>query len=354
MASKLGFHVQQPHSPDWLKEHVRRSGCEWVKLMDPDAGAFEPFGSSVAYIGRLYFGRGEPDKELIAQGAAGADTWFAMAQPRMAACPWCAIWEGPNEPYVSTETQAHALASFESRRVELLHQANLKAVSFMFGTGNPPYLSLWRILGSALEDTDYLGLHEYGMRRMNLDGWHLLRYRKAIRELGDAGHRIPGILITETGIDYNGDPVNDGWRAQGITEAEYLAQLAAYDQELQQDPEILAATPFTWMDVGWPSFTITPAMSHLLAGYMHEQNTTLEGQLGEAIQAYVIPQNAAAAFYRYGRGRGWEPISPERDFTIDGVTYRAQAFYTPDDEMQHIAYTEIGNWANVRHFDREN
>jgi hypothetical protein len=245
---------------------------------------------------------------------------------------------------------------FERERVRILHDIGLKTVSYCFSTGNP-YLSLWPILGLGLHDADYLGLHEYGMKRMTLDGWHLLRYRKVIAALRDAGHHVPPILITETGVDYNGNPDTDGWRGQGISKMDYVAQLAAYDQELQQDPEVVAATPFTWMHQGWPSFAIDRFTSRLLSSYMKEQNVpdaSFEQLLGDEMQGFVIAQNINAAFYKYGRSHGWESISREVYHMIRGKSYRAQVWYSPADTTQHIVYTEVGNWAHVRHFDREN
>lgn len=78
--------------------------------------------------------------------------------------------------------------------------------------------------------------------------------------------------------------------------------------------------------------------------------SALEKRLGDFIQGYVIPQNPAAAFYAYGRARGWEPISGE----VDYEGYRAQVWYSPSNQMQHIIYTLIGDWGNLRHFDRKN
>lgn len=354
MSSRLGYHIQAPQYPDWLKEHVARSGCEWVKIINPHEGEAEPFGPDITYIGRLWW-KGEPDKELIKEGAAGAETWVDMAYQSMAICQWVTAWEGPNEPAVATERQAHNLADFERRRVEIMGTCYFETVSFCFGTGNPPYLALWRILGSALADTDYLALHEYGMRTMKLDGWHLLRYRKVIAELRDAGHRVPPIIIGETGIDYNGNPHTDGWRAQGISQMDYVAQLAAYDQELQKDPEVVAATPFTWMDLGWPSFDIDRFTSRLLSSYMREQNMaskTFEQQMGDYMQRHVIPQNEDAAFYLYGRAHGWEPVSPEASVRIGNITYRAQVWY--DQVDQHIVFAVVDHWDAIGHFDREN
>ncbi len=161
MSSKIGFHIQAARYPDWLKEHVARSGAQFVKIINPHEGEAQPFGPDVNYIGRLYWD-GEPDKELVRLGYEGARRWREMALPRIDAAPWVTIWEGPNEPVIKTEEEAHALASFEEARVAWLHRNNLRAASYCFGTGNP-YLSLWPILGLGLHDADYLGLHEYGM-----------------------------------------------------------------------------------------------------------------------------------------------------------------------------------------------
>lgn len=75
-----------------------------------------------------------------------------------------------------------------------------------------------------------------------------------------------------------------------------------------------------------------------------------EKVLGDWLQRFVIPQNAGAAFYRYGRARGWEPISQERDY--DG--FRAQVWYSPGDRMQHVVWARIGEWDKINHFDRAN
>jgi hypothetical protein len=267
--SKLGFHIQRPIYPAWLKAHVKESGATWVKLMDPDQGEIRPFGERVNYVARLWWAN-EPDRELVWQGAAGAEQWMALARPRLSRAWWVTGVEGPNEPTVQTTEQARLWAAFETRRVELLHVAGFRAVSGCFSTGCPP-LELWPVLGTALAQTDYLALHEYGMKRMALDGWHLLRYRQVISRLRQAGQRVPPLLITETGIDYGGDPQHDGWRAQGLSEEQYLSQLRAYDAELAQDDLVLAATPFTWQDAGWPSFAIDESLSRRIATYMQAQ-----------------------------------------------------------------------------------
>ncbi len=89
----------------------------------------------------------------------------------------------------------------------------------------------------------------------------------------------------------------------------------------------------------------------LVQQWMAEHDVAqFEAALGEYIQDYVIPQNPAAAFYAYGRARGWEPISGE----VDYQGCRAQDWYSPEDQTQHIIWCRIGDWGNLRHFDRAN
>lgn len=359
--SKLGFHIQSPRYPDWLKHDVAQSNCEWAKIINPDAGEAQPFGNSVKYIGRLHFGTGEPDKELIWQGNAGADAWWEMARSRIERASWIDVWEGPNEPTIDNEDKARDFVAFEQRRAEIMHQHGYQVASGCFSTGNP-YLTLWGAIGAALIESDYLGLHQYGMRTMDLTApmntWHLLRHRFVIRNLEEAGYRVPPIMITETGIDYCGDPLRDGWRAQpGMTPEIYRNQLIAYDHALQLDERVVVATPFTWMHDGWPSFDIDENMSGLLADYMESTDTSsqLELLIGDRAQRWIIPLNPDAAFEKEAGPKGYLPAMPERDIVVAGIHYRYQAFRHPDKrQWQYIAYCEVGDWQNIAWFIRRN
>lgn len=364
MSSKLGYHIERTDYHDWLTDHILRAisaGCPWVKIIKPWAGQAQPFGPDAKYLGRLWW-PDEPDKELIQLGAAGADTWFRWAKPLMDRTPWIRIWEGPNEPAVQTIEQCVALASFEAHRVDLMHEFGLQTASLCISTGCPEP-EMWPYLGPALAHTGFLDVHEYGMGRMELDGWHLLRYRKAIAALRDAGYRVPPILVTETGIDLDARPDVDGWLGQGISGAEYMAQIAGYDHAAQENPEVVALFLFTVNPNRWTSYDIHRHMSARIADYMESQctgeqnmsDTLFEMNLGNLMQESIARQTPGSAFYKYARLQGWPPaIGNERDWILDGVDYRAQVFYTPGDNMQHIVYTEVGNWGGVRHFDREN
>jgi hypothetical protein len=353
MRSKIGFHVQKPQYPEWLVEHIRRGSPPCVKIINPDAGTRPSFADTVKIIGRLWW-PGEPDKELVWRGEQGAEEWWALAWPRMRGCPWVSMWEGPNEPAVASAVKANQLVSFEIRRVYLMHAAGLKTLSYQMGTGNPGDMNLWRILGLGLAETDGLALHQYGMRRMDLTADHLLRHREAIRILRAEGRRVPPVYITESGIDYAGDPVNDGWQAMHISEDSYLAQLIAYDYELRQDEEVVAWTPFTWLHDGWPSFDIPQSLSSKLADYMRESDP-LEERIGAAMQAHVVPLNPASAFERAGAVLGLLPASPEVDVLVGVVTYRAQVYRHPDRrDRQSIVYCRLGAWDDLHWVERDN
>lgn len=353
MGSKLSFHVQRPEYPEWLKRHVRESGVGWAKVMDPDAGQPDPFG--VRTIGRLFFG-GDVDKVLINEGAAGADKYYALAKPRMAKAAWVYAWEGPNEPDVSAPMTCRNLAAFCKRLGYLLHQDGRRYVALSLSTGNPPDDAYWQYLGEGLQHADYLGLHEYGMHAMTLDGWHLLRYRKAVNALQRYGFTPPPIFITETGIDYGGNPITDGWR-KWADETSYMAQLAAYDAELQKDPYVQGACPFTWMPYNWPSFEIYEAMSARVVQHIQQKGAFNPWNLAvtkseepmtnhePAVRAVAwnalgVPYNPDAAFVKYAKAQGLgRPLGPERG---EG-RYTVQAF------ERGIVYAVDADWGNVRH-----
>ncbi len=354
MSSTFGYQCQGYPDIQLLGE-IRRSGA--IHYLQIDPGPIRPnIPLYMITSARLHHGPGEPDKEWVHDGAAGAERWWRECERRIRIAWWIKVWGGPNEFVVRTEEDAHALVDFETRRIELLHAAGLQAGSYSFSTGNPEP-KWWRILGEGLRHTDYLWLHEYGEHSMNMWTGHLGRYRQAFAALRDAGYEIPQTVITETGCDLRGRKLIDGWR-KWMTEAEFLAGLVAYERATRRDPQIVGITPFIWRTRDWISFRMDGSMSRRYTDYLEEQNmadTLFEQNLGNLMQAGIVRQTPSTAFYKYGATQGWPPaIGNERDWRLNGVDYRAQVFYTRADNMQHIAYTEVDNWANVRHFDRKN
>ena len=351
--SKLALHIQRPTVPQWLKQFVVDAGIEHVVLMQPDLYDAPPFGDTVKYTGRLYWDN-EPDKELIWRGTWGANAYWDMCYPRIAKAPWVDMWLGPCEPGFTRLEQNHeeavykaaAWSAFHVCGADIWHAAHLRLATAAFSTGSFQ-LNLAPWLYEGIDACDALTLHQYGMRTMlNPTRDHLLRHRDIREALLHWGVN-KAVIITETGIDYAGNPYQDGWRAQGISGREYADQGVQYLHTLDEDAEVLYGAFFTHEHEGWPSFALDQAWSEqcLLPALRAAGDS-----LPEYAQQFVIPQNQAAAFYTYGRARGWEPISPEFDYG----SQRAQVWYSPEDQMQHVLYCTRGDWGNIRYTDRAN
>ena len=260
----IGSYQFQGGAAAWMRQHVQASGATMIKQIQPDYNDISWFAGDI--IGRLWWDN-EPDKALVWEGAAGAIKWWNMAQPRIAKCPGIKLWECPNEVAIWDGATANLWCDFELKRIAILHANVLKAVSGCTSTGRWESW-VYPHLFNVFTVTDYWEVHEYGMRAMTPDGWHLLRYRKVIAQLKAAGVRVPPFIIGETGIDYSGNPNTDGWKAQGITAAQYAAQLNAYLLECAKDPEVVCVTPFVWSHQGWPSFEMDEAVSSLYTNYV--------------------------------------------------------------------------------------
>jgi len=174
-------------------------------------------------MGRAVFPN-DSDKALITRPdpkTAASEFVYSWMRPIIALCPWVTIWCGHNEVDTTTPEACQRFAAYEPWRIEYMRQllrelggryANVKIAASSFGTGNPPYLEHWKWLGQGSAEADYSELHEYGMMDMVIDGWHLGRCAKAREACLSYGHNWPPSIIGETGIDYLGDPDNDGWR----------------------------------------------------------------------------------------------------------------------------------------------
>lgn len=371
MASKLTFQIQNPQGwPAWLMQHIRASGVQMVKILDPDACGSDPL-PGIRTIGRLYFPN-DSDHPLIRRGAAGAREYVAWCLPRIERASWVYAWEGPNEPEVSDLESCRWLNEFEYERVQQFHARGLRTVSYSLGTSHPagpasdplPTIQAkWRALQPAAAITDYLGLHEYGMRTLDptpLNQWHIGHYKRGVEALRSMG-RVPPVLITEFGVDYGGNPITDGWRQQlGGDEALYMRQLAARDAEYSADHLVQGVFIFVWHDYNWPSFRITESMSSRIVAHIQSQGayvpsaTTadVEAAIAAAIQRHIVPLNPNAALEKAGAALGLLPASDEvRD--VQGIV--AQAFRDPGArQWQHIAWCRDGDWGNVRWFRRAN
>jgi hypothetical protein len=356
VGSKLGFQCQRHGYLPWLKQHVSMSGARFVTIINPDESEASPFGDGVEYIGRLWWDD-EPDKAYVQRGAAGADAYWAMAWPRIQRCPWIRLWLGPNEIVVDNQEQARAAAAFYVRLLELYHAHGLELGIYVFSTGHPE-LALWRELGVACASADYLVLHTYGMGTMGeqpantpdnkKNSHHLYRVALVIDALREYGHRVPPILLTELGVDWAGDPKRDGWQARGLSAEQYAQQLLSHDAWLQGIPAVVGATPFVWLDDGWPSFNIVEKASAILARGMAERNGTIENVLLPLAHQHVIPLNPAAALEKAAQAKdaGLLPAGEEFRFVWSGTEFVGQVYRRADDRgLLWVACTQVGHWA---------
>ena len=356
--SKISFHIQHPGIAQWLKDEIIRAQVDLIKVMHPEMYDGPPMaGTSYkgAYVGRFYFGQGEPDRELIYKGATGAQIWFDMVWPRLQKCRWCHIIEGPNEPLIDSVERAEQMVAFERRRTELLHGHGFLSASYCFSVANPK-LELWPILGAGIGD--YLDLHEYGQRAMTWDGDWLGRYRKVLPILEDYGYPEPRIIFGENGIDERGDPKTSGWRyhLQG-NEDEYVRQLKASSIEWDKDDAVWSVHLFTHQDENWPSFAHNESVTRKIVDFVASEAEPADvgAMMLDLGQKYNIPLNWEAALLRAGTERGLAPISSEHTETIDGVQYVGQSFYDADDkEHQWGAHCKYGDWGNVIWTEGEN
>lgn len=248
MTVKLSPHFQT--LPKWASK-VNFPG-DWVKVMDPGRGISSRFPGK-RIVGRWYV---KDESQYIETGEIGADNYFDLLAAKYEETRQdIAVIEGINEPACQTKDQVEQLGVFLERWIEVMQDHGYAVAVPAFSVGNPPE---W-VMGTMHDvwaSTDYLSLHEYGLRRMD-EEWHgatSLRHRMLYARLNlDA--LCPPLLITETGIDRGGDgyrhkPNNTPWK-------EYLAQLVWYEQELQQDSYVEAAFLFSSGSTQtWRSFDV--------------------------------------------------------------------------------------------------
>ncbi len=175
------------------------------------------------------------------------------------------LWEGINEPIVKSVDDAKALNAWYVRFAQLMHAQGELVAGFSWSTGNPTpdiQSAIIPYLADAAAAADVHAFHEYYSTTHGQKDWGGYR---AFEQALPATARKP-VVITEAGLDDNGDPHTGGWRGK-ITPQAYLDILKAYDALLLQDPYVLGATVFQWGDYAWPSFDLD-SMIDLLANYV--------------------------------------------------------------------------------------
>lgn len=255
------------------------------------------------------------------------------------------IWEGLNEPLLTSPEDAKAVNAWYLRFAELVHARNEQVAAFSFSTGNPR-LEWVPLLAPAAAACDYIALHEYYSPTTLAND--LTRYRDVRAQL-PANAQKP-IIITECGID---DGHNNGWQAF-VPAAQYLSILAEYDRELVKDNDVRGATIYQYgAGSPWQSFDVAPIANQIAGyvvnaggGYMDSGNTTTQltdAVLAAARQRTWMPINTTAALYRFAQQQklGY-PQTDEFKFNVGADTYIGQVFNLG------IVYVKQGDWGNVK------
>lgn len=233
--SRLSFHVHDiSRCGQWLLPITRRSGLRWIKHI-----AFNSdnpnYGDGIRVIARPWVGGDGVEAQYIAEGAAGADRYWAdnggfiwrLAQ-------WSYAIEGPNEPYVGTSEARRNLSAYTKQLGAIYYRNDIRLVSGNISVGNPE-LDLQSIheLAPVLYPINFLGLHHYGRPTLaSADPYELWRYRYLREVMGDS---VP-TLLTEYGVDGTGTPMGqNGWRKSYASFEDYLADLMVCDAQLEAD-----------------------------------------------------------------------------------------------------------------------
>ena len=351
--TQLWLQTQGHGYADWVVAHAKALGG--VKLLNPQYGDWRKFADAgVPILGRMVWPN-DSDKRHVADGAIGAERWFADFWPTARQCSGITLWEGPNEPETWTIADAQRLDAFTARLADLYHDNGLRLVGLNYSTGHPEF-ALWQHLGNALAKVDYLGRHSYTVAEPWFDRdewWHAYRLVEDVKAIRAAGLRVPPIILGETGIDRAGDPAMDGWRARGVDRNTYTTLLVQYALRLGSlVPELAAVAPFTWLSTGWPSFDIDQATSAMLVAKWQPVAAepgplpAITDTYLEQARGYKVPINPDGALAKSMMAAGQLPASDEFDHT--GAAAR-QWGYRRSDATWHLWQWEAGKAPRIVH-----
>ena len=248
--SKISWHVQTLAKCKWLKAALADSPIEWLKIMDPPERNDCPVNPDrVNVIGRVWIGGDDVEMDqFIVRGQAGAEAYFERCREAYERAPYVYAWEGPNEPFMGDPAKRAALIVFTIAWANIMHTRGMRVVGGSFAVGWPDWPDVVEMIPMA-KACDLMGYHGYSAPFMtDRYAHHALRYRGIIERWADAGFDSPPWLLTETGIDGGVQPVGcarTGWRTWAQTWNAYRPQLQWLDQEMANDPLMLAAFVYT-------------------------------------------------------------------------------------------------------------
>jgi len=127
--------------------------------------------------------------------------------------------------------------------VPVLHAAGVKVAGFAFSTSWPDFESWMFLAANGFGGVDAIILHEYW-------AWGGFTLENALhhRQLHQWAPAHPPFIIGECGRDNipaEGSGGQAGWQRQGVSPADYVAELIDYDSRILEDGYVLGATAFT-------------------------------------------------------------------------------------------------------------
>lgn len=280
--SKLGLHV---HS--WNKsifDYCVNVGAAVIKSLDHNpmyVNEVKKAQPKAILLARYYVGN-----QLLDDPIRRADEFTDQLLRAIGGCNYDAAegyneWDGDLQYHQGSDAGLEVwkrYADFEARRSQRLHVEGLKSAVGGCSVGTPPehWFSAFR---PALEEGDFLHLHEYSAPRMwDQVQWHSLKYRAVYKYLKE--HDLPqlGLIISECGIDggVSGRP-KEGWRKFGLTPQQYMEDWKWIDGEWRKDWYVVGGCAYdcgSTAGMGWLSFNIDPEMLPLWARYAGEQGVT--------------------------------------------------------------------------------
>lgn len=282
--SKLGVYIFSDYSAG--AKQIVLAKPKVIKLMDPnglliqavkDYKTVKPDG--VALL-RFYQGTQNKKYSLADDSLNSAQEFFySVIKPGLDGLgenlKYFDYLETPNEldntPGWESSANASWLGKFWTKLVELNSQTGIKTCLASIPVNNPPggYNEIKDRMNTflpALKKVQEAGgafcYHGYTLNYTTDSNNELnasLRYRlihQAMTEIDGSLSNLP-FVISETGVDREGNPQTSGWQARG-SQTDFTNWLKWYDGEINKDGYVLGATIFQIGDNYWSSFNIEP------------------------------------------------------------------------------------------------
>ncbi len=252
--SKLTWHIIGDPSPAF--DDIRHSGAQVVKVMDYESPeTLQALLGIVPMVVYRKYADGNYNSmppELLADEIPTKLYGLGL------------VFEGINEPVISTVQQAQQLSEWYVDFAGLMHSRGEKVAAYSFSTGNPP-LELVPYLADGLRACDYLAVHEYLHPEGNQFD-QIGRYKDILKQLPADAWRP--VLVTECGCD-SGGCKECGWSGPNwrLKPQAYLDMLGTMDAVYSADPWVVSAEIFSYGG-GWTSFeirSISKALSRQIA-----------------------------------------------------------------------------------------